>query len=197
MGCDIHFYVEKRDKNGVWHCIPKNFYSERHYPLFALLANVRNDFGRVKPIAYPRGLPECISATVARDADIWKLDGHSYSYYTLTEIINFDWNNNQLLIEQCMPLQKYANWDKISDPEEDVGYWWDTENKIISMTEADRLIESGLNLAAEIMEESYKVKITWYKPYVNFFSSFLDAINRILKLDKDPNNLRIVFWFDN
>ena len=57
------------------------------------MANVRNDFGRVKPIAYPRGLPECISATVARDADIWKLDGHSYSYYTLTEIINFDWNN--------------------------------------------------------------------------------------------------------
>jgi hypothetical protein len=45
MGCDIHLYLEKRNKYGKWEnseFTKEEFYGGRCYPLFARLANVRN-----------------------------------------------------------------------------------------------------------------------------------------------------------
>jgi hypothetical protein len=65
MGTDIHAVFQARE-NGAWHDIHSDWPQNRHYFLFAWLANVRNGYGfagvrthtPVVPIAKPRGLPD-------------------------------------------------------------------------------------------------------------------------------------------
>jgi hypothetical protein len=113
MGTDIHLYVETR-KDGVWYLptepnpwhekYPEDKderptrpvdggYDSRNYSLFAILADVRN--GRwgeapTRPISEPRGVPDDASeAYRAESGDDW---GHSYSWFTLTELLAHDWD---------------------------------------------------------------------------------------------------------
>ena len=67
MGTDIHGVFQRQNpETKAWEDIPHNFRMERHYQLFAVLADVRNGTGfagvktgeRVTPIAEPRGYPE-------------------------------------------------------------------------------------------------------------------------------------------
>lgn len=110
MGCDIHFYVEKKDENGKWVSVDKwstdpwecdeqdyidvksedSFYHDRNYLLFGILAHVRDR--RVVSISLPRGLPEDISPEVKKRSDDYGGDGHSHSWLTLAELMAYDWN---------------------------------------------------------------------------------------------------------
>lgn len=64
MGTDIHAVFQTR-KGDLWQDVSSTWEQDRHYALFAWLANVRNGFGfagvpthaAIKPIAEPRGLP--------------------------------------------------------------------------------------------------------------------------------------------
>lgn len=134
MGCDIHLCAEYR-RDGQWHrALPDDeardpwlvqqaskpdatdwyktharveWYDDRNYASFAILADVRNGGGSFEagqyfePIAPPRGLPDDMSAEVRRvfsrydddrtdeeleaDHDIWPGD-HSESWVTLAEL---------------------------------------------------------------------------------------------------------------
>ena len=105
MGCDIHMHVEY-NMNGKWMCgdyfsldsistldNPKfnvvGFYSNRNYSLFAVLADVRNS-DCVEYIDTPRGLPDDAHEFTKSCYDAWSLDAHSCSYFTLKELIDFD-----------------------------------------------------------------------------------------------------------
>jgi hypothetical protein len=109
MGCDIHMYVEvKKTVNGelTWVNVDnwrvnqyydptdpdgekpysvEPIYRQRHYSLFALLANVRN-YGEDTPISEPRGLPADISPQTEAEAEYWDSEGHSHSHFTLAEL---------------------------------------------------------------------------------------------------------------
>lgn len=106
MGCDIHLYIEKKINDGVW--VPCHWESKyrnndgdydynklwedplcvgRNYDLFAILANVRN-YGFSDPIDYPRGLPKDVSKYVNNKSKKYGIDGHSHSYYLLSEIMD-------------------------------------------------------------------------------------------------------------
>lgn len=75
-------------------------YHSRNYDLFAMLANVRNGYGFAGcdtgngfiPIAMPRGLPEDVSPTIKTKSDRWGCDGHSHSYFTIKELLDYDWD---------------------------------------------------------------------------------------------------------
>lgn len=114
MGCDIHFYVERR-VDGKWVTADKwgkdeddnnrtvslggSYYGDRNYDLFAILANVRNGhgFAGVKtgegfvPISEPRGIPNDASSEYRAYAESWGMYGHSHSYLTVAEIMAYDW----------------------------------------------------------------------------------------------------------
>ena len=60
----------------------------RNYAMFSVLANVRN-YGETEYIDEPRGLPEDVTEMVKEDAENWGIDGHSHSYLTLKELIDF------------------------------------------------------------------------------------------------------------
>lgn len=139
MGCDIHLAVERRNRSRQWERVlppPEVYdpwlkaqaeketgdtiyyrdrvkyvwYDDRNYNLFAILANVRNNF-EFEPISEPRGLPYDLSPALrklagdeidALDADVIGDEGaedhdvslgdHSYSWLTLRELHECDWN---------------------------------------------------------------------------------------------------------
>lgn len=103
MGCDIHTYVEKKVE-GVWQPVeglnpyyemyPSEqkyvlegwIYRGRDYGLFSLLADVRNYDDIIAPLDEPRGVPTDASVHIAKEAKRWGSDGHSHSYFTLSEL---------------------------------------------------------------------------------------------------------------
>lgn len=134
MGCDIHFYTDKR-VDGVWKPAdaferetpdedhPKgylfaksSYYNGRNYDLFAILANVRNGYGFAgcptgagfNPIAQPKGVPEDATAEYREIVERWDLDGHSHSHFTLRELLNYDWTQTT----QKQGLTAFAEWER-------------------------------------------------------------------------------------
>lgn len=122
MGCDIHFYVERR-VDGVWQTADeweqdpydedpghltvdyeKSFYHDRNYDLFSILADVRNGhgFAGVKtsegfiPMFAPRGVPDDACPEYKAAATGYGSDGHSHSWVTLAEILAYDWTERTL-----------------------------------------------------------------------------------------------------
>jgi hypothetical protein len=137
MGCDIHFYVQKQ-MNCVWVsadrwepnkyaddegepklAIPyeKRFYSGRNYDLFGILADVRNGRGFAGldtgdgfvPIDDPRGLPVDVSEPVKADSDRWDGDGHSHSWFTVAELLAYDWTQTTKH-RGYLPAAKFWRW---------------------------------------------------------------------------------------
>jgi hypothetical protein len=128
MGCDIHFYVERRDGDKWVSCdewvneydyweVPyeKQFYTQRNYDLFAILADVRNGrgFGGEStgegfiPLAAPRGLPHDLSMEVKRHTD--KCLEHTPSWCTVAELLEYDWTR-ETLKRGILDLSEYLRW---------------------------------------------------------------------------------------
>ena len=64
------------------------YYDNRNYQLFSILAGVRGDYS---PIVEPRGIPKDASSGYKYMCRGWEGDAHSHSYYTLTELLNVNW----------------------------------------------------------------------------------------------------------
>ena len=67
------------------------YYGNRNYYIFGILADVRND-GGVEPIDYPKGIPDDASTGYLYKCEQWDSDAHSHSYFTLDELLNVDWS---------------------------------------------------------------------------------------------------------
>lgn len=120
MGCDIHLYVERQLPNGRWDCqdnIDKEGddgdvellaqfgdhsfdkilnsrpgrYMGRNYVLFAILANVRNDYGHPIPfMGESKGIPSDVSGEIRDAFDRWGGDAHSESWWTLNDLLAWE-----------------------------------------------------------------------------------------------------------
>lgn len=105
MGCDIHVCVEaKRHVFGEprwvniddWKLNPyfggesepeyklRACYRDRNYILFEALAGVRG--ATSEAIEQPRGMPSDASEATKAQCEFWGVDGHSHSYFTLSEL---------------------------------------------------------------------------------------------------------------
>jgi hypothetical protein len=71
---------------GEWEA--DELYGDRNYHLFGVLADVR---GSGDCISEPRGIPDDISSGYKYIIDRWDGDGHSHSYFTLSELLEVDW----------------------------------------------------------------------------------------------------------
>jgi hypothetical protein len=134
MGCDIHFYVETQQPNGIWKsadtwvdeyqdgelCVPYDsaYYNDRNYDLFAILADVRNGRGFAgvetgdgfNPISAPKGLPSDCSPQVKASAERWGCNGHSHSWLTVSELLAYDWTQETELTGLLDPFT-FAEWE--------------------------------------------------------------------------------------
>lgn len=206
MGCDIHIHVEYRrtvDGAEKWLCgdyllinpyygldeyEPEyslvDFCGDRNYSRFATLANVRN-YGNTPYIDEPRGLPDDVTAEVKKDYYRWGIDGHSHSYFTLKELIDYQENIKPLKHRGMISPEAQKKLDDYGILPDEWCQWtnqagwafreWKTENTVLIP-----LIEALKKRADEL-----------YVIYDWFWESEPKTAY------KKSENIRIVFWFDN
>lgn len=203
IGCDIHVCCERKNYKGEWiNCdyfklnpyfdvdddeddkwwiVP--IFDDRNYELFATLADVRN-YGYIKPISEPRGLPEDIHYITKELADSWGDDGHSHSYYTLKELMDYMTNaptitySGMISEEQCQDLDKYNIYPT----------FWCLSTTMDGYTHRTWTVpDDNVPILIEAMKkrcaEEYFI-YEWCKDYEE-------------QIKKQADNFRIVFWFDN
>lgn len=249
MGCDIHFYVEKRegsrwvsadtwckDEYGSlstydWSSDHKSrgrpFYDGRNYGLFAILANVRNGYGFAGvdtgdgyvPISKPRGLPQDASPNVKRSSEEWDGDGHSHSHFTVAELLAYDWTQVTKRRGWVDPVE-WAKWRDFGKPVGWSGGVGGGETRHYTPNEFEvawkalreergypeqRYASAHLcaseygDLAAfcSKLEGSPYCQVEWNQPYYEVVGEFLgETMPRLWRLGR-PEDVRIVFWFDN
>lgn len=206
MGCDIHMHVEyKRTVNDQsrWVCgdyfmvnpyfgeFPNEkpfslvrFCEGHNYSCFATLANVRN-YGYTPYIDEPRGLPADVTKEVKADADDWGEDGHSHSYFTLKELIDFQKDAPPLKSRGMISPEAQKALDETGEtPDEwcqctNIKGWvwreWTDENTVLVP-----LIEALKQRADEL--------------YVIYKWLWEREPEKAYELS---DKIRIVFWFDN
>jgi hypothetical protein len=232
MGCDIHFYAEKK-VNGVWQsadtweqdryaderedarlAVNQHFYDGRNYDLFAILANVRNGRGFAgvdtgdgfKPISGPKGLPSDISAEVQAESDRWDCDGHSHSWLTVSELLAYDWTQRTKL-RAFVQAAEYWRWNRYDrrqgeSPDETCGGIDGPKIRKVTEAEMKAILEpygQEWSAADKIKKELDHVycHCEWEQPYYRCCRNFLsDTMPRLWRLGS-PDDVRIVFWFDN
>ncbi len=79
------------EKSGNDYWVSSEFYEDRNYFLFAILADVRNGYD-IEPLSQPKGIPEDSCYPIKYIVDQWSGDGHSHSYFTLKELLEVDWD---------------------------------------------------------------------------------------------------------
>lgn len=216
MGCDIHIYTEGK-LDGKWTHLDeltsvdeyegeppyKNYseiYNSRSYNLFSILADVRNGYGFAgfttgegfSPISKPKGLPEDVTESVKEKSDSWDCDGHSHSYLSLKELLDYDWeqttiNQGMLTKDEFDRLMDNDWWkEKTTGPDKEGFYW---------LPKAPNHYSSMISGSVEVV--SFKYKTTYREAAEYFYKQVMSQLKRLAILAGGPENVRIVFWFDN
>ena len=222
MGCDIHLYIEVR-KDGKWTSADRwtrdtyappgvermtvdydhNWFTDRNYELFAILAGVR---GEAAPIAEPKGFPE--DASELLKIEYAEGGDHTPTWYTLRELMDADWEA-PVTYQKVVEYGAYAKWNAWDrkQGESPSGWCGGTSVKTISEAEADVLVakevaagktiyDIGKRTADSFIGDLY-VSATWQVPRYKVAERFLSrVVSRMFKLGK-PEDVRVVFWFDN
>jgi hypothetical protein len=265
VGCDIHFYVEKK-VDGVWTLVyPEKLveirsdaedsincfstpekraarqamydkfpgvwvesyeeyqkvvgsyeerwkhplYIGRNYDLFAILADVRNGRGFAgvptgggfNPIADPKGIPEDASAGYRWEAERWDSDGHSHSYFTVRELLNYNWKQSTTHEGWVGPLN-YLLYKEKGQPESWCGMVSGREIRHVSNEDMEKYIsEKEIRLSEGPDKHEFGATIythvRWEVSYEACVDHFLETTLPALQQLGDPDEVRICFFFDN
>ncbi len=227
MGCDIHLAVEVQDAKGVWHSVDEwgdkygdgyptimhPYYDDRNYNLFAILANVRNGYGfggiptgdGFVPMAAPRGLPRDASIEVRAWSDRWGGDGHSHSWCTLRELLDYDWTQITSHVGMVTAFEylrwiRGGEWSRKAQGESPDSWCGDVSGRNVShisereMREKvtplldERLTDDALReRLAELALGSTYCRVEWSQPYYKAVRYFLsDVMPRLWRLVVEP-----------
>jgi hypothetical protein len=213
MGCDIHCFVEQKaddrweqigDFLSDWYEEGDKYFGEerfkysdspidcRNYSLFGVLAGVRRDF---TPIADPRGIPEDVSDSIGEDYKGWGCDAHTPSWLTVKELLDHDWD--QLIrVGGLVDQSGFKEYIKRGEPSIWCGNVFGGDTKIISQ---DRMMVGIKGLIPLPEGHTYYCGIEWTNKLSDYLGKFLkDTLPQLEKrCNGDPENFRIVFWFDN
>jgi hypothetical protein len=210
----------------------EEWYEGRNYNLFAMLADVRNGrgFAGIKtgegftPIAGPKGLPPDVSGKIQKASDEYGCDGHSHSWHTLQQLLDYDWEGQTTTLQGVISIGDYAHWKLLcADTGKQVAprsYSGGIFGQNIVTTEpflADSLLKSGdvkvlwdepptgpLDHFRSDSKDGnqYYVRVSWDETYREaageyFFTEVIEPLKAFAKKYGGNDKLRIVFWFDN
>jgi hypothetical protein len=228
MGCDIHLFIEARDMTtglwqraeelvpnrwfGKWEDEPEltreQWYHNRNYSLFAMLANVRNgegfagtDIGKpVVPISEPRGLPEDVSDEVQKESDGWGVDGHSHSWFTAHELLSVDWNQSITHHAWVRKQRKLLPHREGVDDDSYAEQWQNVANALEKAPDAAGWGYEMCGWSSEGLGASGWRQVAWTERWSTAVGS--DWLLCLLRMYRaaplgDPTQIRAVFWFDN
>jgi hypothetical protein len=173
-------------------------YDGRNYALFSMLADVRNKrdtrLGYV-PINSPRGLPVDVSAVIREKSDEYGCDGHSHSYLTARELLEYDWNKNAIVFGVVDEYQ-YLIYKRNGKPTE---YCGDVGGQGVVRCANEEMNAFIFDPSLKDKDKHYYTRVCWQEPYKesagNFYNWSLPKLKELA--GDDPDNTRIVFWFDN
>ena len=131
MGADIHQFLEKRTGK-KWERVDYDFDEARNYGLFNTLAGVRGyGEGQIKEL---EDIPDDISDGVKKEYLHWLGDGHSHTYYTLTEVLEKDTLST---IDKASPPHGYGKvfGEEIRDIKDNLYNYFDKQQKLNEILE--------------------------------------------------------------
>lgn len=169
MGCDIHGFLEVRDRNGKWK-IKDRIPDDRVYDWFGVLAGVRN-YVDTKPIAELRGSPIDVSTRGAKRIAHWGMDGHSHSWLSLKDFSEHDWE--YVSIDGRMSTINRKTGEVLGKAS--YSSRWGSEPDLYEYLCLPRI-------AKDLIPKDWE--------------RFLDKME-LLASKRGSENIRIVFWFDN
>jgi hypothetical protein len=225
MGCDIHMHFEVKE-NGEWKHLDwrkrfqKGTYSDgspqydynqifehplyigRNYNLFAILANVRNGRGFAgiltgsgfKPISPPRGLPGNVTPGVKAESDSWGVDGHSHSWLMLSEVLAFDYDGQGTTQYGVVSEKEYLHFKENGKPDSWAGDVSGRSVEHVSNAEMELILSGQIEREEGI---NYYTRVQWTETYkASVGNEWFNTLNHLRELG-NPDNVRLVFWFDN
>lgn len=188
---------------------PTEGYSGRNYNLFAILANLRNGRGfagvltgePTVPIDAPRGVPDDASLAYRNEVDNWGTDGHSHSWFSLHELLAYDWDGHDAINSLMMHPSGAFGPEK---PPENFDFdAWAIEIELVLNVQGEAAAYErwpSLGMCGGISGPGAHEwrRITWRQSHreqagTDWFE-FLDSIK---ELADDPYKIRVVFFFDN
>lgn len=200
------FYSESResqvDEDGFeWNAkMTTEPYQGRNYDLFAILADVRNGrgFAGIKtgegfvPIEDPRGVPEDASPSVADEIRDYGSDGHSHSWFTVAELLAYDWDQ-QTIIEGVIPYEEFI---KLKGTNQSPKGWSAGISGPGIVTYDQDEVPEDIQDRIERGERPY-VAYRWAIKYRAHTQYFLETTIPALQALGEPDDVRMVFFFDN
>lgn len=214
MGCDIHLYVERKEATG-WVGVepPANWsagsleitnepiksydagkwFWDRNYELFAWLADVRN-YHEQTPLATERGLPVDVSTAVKGESDECGCDGHSHTWFTVAELMA---GLERLVTKHggAVNVIDYAQWKAsgAAHPKE-----WCRSSSAPNISEADFADGKRPLIRREdpLAWAGFTIECEWSVPGSVSFDRFKKLLSHLTTIGA-PDEVRLVFWFDN
>lgn len=197
------------------------FYTGRNYNLFAILADVRNGrgFAGIKigdgftPIAPPRGIPDGACPEYIQECNAWGSDGHSHSHFTVSELMAYDWTQVSTLqgVVGALTFEKWERYGR-SQGESPEDYCGDIYGRDIIKVEESvmrKMVKSVVEEAEKLPTHDERQNLLrsklsnvyttcrWEMPYYKCAGEFLGkTLPRLWRVGK-PDDVRIVFFFDN
>lgn len=160
------------------------FCEDRNYGLFSLLADVRN-YSNNKPISEPKGLPNDLSKEVIEDAEHWELDGHSHSFFTLKELLDYQKKQFKLKRSGFVSPESAEMLDKYGKKPEE---WCQSTNATgWTYREWEVVNDSFNHLIEEIKRRADELSVIYSFEWERDFD----------KAYKKSDRIRLVFWFDS
>lgn len=214
MGTDIHMFVEKQNtKTKEWELITQKgeldwLYWGRNYDLFAILADVRNDKNLpgvvtgdgFTPIASPKGMPSDASEMYRQLREDWEGVGHSDSFFTVSELIAFEWQAQKTIKRSYFNEEDYRIYlqqgsvESIKD--KTIGGVGGSRIEVLNHRDMKSLISGKLERKKT---SRYYAIIEWESTYKDtvpdLFNSVLPKLEELANGETDK--VRIVFFFDN
>lgn len=174
-----------------------------------------------QPIDAARGLPPDCDQRISADAQRWGSDGHSHSWLTVAELLAFDWTQFSKH-RGVVDAAEFVRWcgyrrERGLGPESYCGGVSGRSVQNISVEEMEQRIAAikqpfidrnsygwieefeaaVIKELADHSREHFYCSVEWnetyYRSAANFWS---ECIPKLLRLGK-PDDVRIVFWFDN
>jgi hypothetical protein len=169
-------------------------YENRNYSVFAVLAGVRNR-DKITPISKPKGLPPDFEVVDEHYTMFDKdMGDHSYSWLTLAELQAYPW--------QCSVVHggwvteaTYEEWKKAGRgwPRAWSGEPSGGNTELVSNERMDEIIQC-INIDPD---KHYFTRIEWGVSVAESASTFYTSFMTALTTLGAPEDVRIVFGFDN
>lgn len=221
MGTDIHAVWQKRNNPAeAWQDIPSNWEQDRHYQLFAVLANVHNGYGfagcptgqSITPISNPRGLPKDFHTT---DQEFYQVaienippGDHEFffkcGYVKENGKVNYSMGDHS---HSWLSAAEMLEWFKFAPPiiktgiiSREVYNKWDNKSapaEYCVIYGPDVVLTTVDNLASGNSPRNWThIQVQWEEHLRLTLAYFFDEVQRLVDLHY-PAEIRLVFGFDS